>query len=96
MLAVARPIPRSQDQVGDLAQTGASVARADRVQCVDAASKLQMWAVWRNRRCEGTDRGKPRLQITVVREVEMQRDRPSHDSAVDNVQSDSHAVPIDQ
>lgn len=66
VLAIARPGSWSKYQVGDLAQAGAIVASIGGVQRVDPASELQMSATGRYRRCEGTDRGKPRLQITVV------------------------------
>lgn len=96
MLAVARPVPRSQHHVGDLAQTGASVARVDRMKRMKPFRELKIRATRRNRRCEGTDHGKPRLQMVVIREVETQGCRASQDGAVYDVEPDGEVTPIDQ
>jgi len=96
VLAIARPGSWSKHQIGDLAQAGASIARVDRMKRMKPFRKLRMPTTMWNRRGEGADHGKPRFQMNVVWEVEAQGYRPSQDGAVDHVQSDGHAVPIDE
>ena len=96
MFTVSRPFARSEHQVGDLAQAGAIIASICCMERMDPASKLQMSLAGWNCRCEGAGRGKPRLQMVIVRQVETQRDLPGQYGANDDVEPNGHVVPIDQ
>ena len=88
VFAVARPGSWSKHQVGDLTQAGASIARVDSMKRMKPFRKLRMAATVWNRRGEGADHGKPRFQMKVIWEVEMQGYWPSTDGAVYDVEPD--------
>ena len=96
VLPVARPVPRSQDQFGDLPEACPCRAGVRGVECPELVSQLKMIAGDDPLTDEGANNDELLFEATIVRQLETQGSRTRQHGALDDVQSERHAIAIDQ
>ena len=96
MLTVPRPIPWSEDYIGDLTQAGTLIVRIDSVQRTDPAGELQV-RTWRALRgAESTDNGNAGLEMAIIRKVKLQEHRAGKRCSFDDIEPRVNAISFDQ